>query len=209
MCLEESSCPFTRDALNFRLTKNICRAAPPSSVHASPLPQPSTLRHVTLCSIKATCTIVLLNFCFLCPYLCLFWGFLFCLLLSSVRRVRLPFLLLMGDKTNGLETSIFVLAWVSGDEHQRLQKVRTERGKTRASLTSSFQLHNFLFFLPPDDLTCRVSECERELWSASLFCPLMWTFSHQSCQRTTIPAGVSILSWYMHRFTLRPVTLMY
>ncbi len=67
MCLEESSCPFTRDALNFRLTKNICRAAPPSSVHASPLPQPSTLRHVTLCSIKATCTIVLLKFLFSLP----------------------------------------------------------------------------------------------------------------------------------------------
>jgi len=39
----------------------------------------------------------------------------------------------------------------------------TERGKTRASLTASLQLHNFLFYL--------VSECESVLWSGSLFLP--------------------------------------
>ncbi len=49
MCLEESFCPFTRDALNFWQPK--IYAAPPSSVHVSPLPQLSSLRHVTLLSI--------------------------------------------------------------------------------------------------------------------------------------------------------------
>ncbi len=28
MCLEESFCPFTRDALNFSAAENICRSAP-------------------------------------------------------------------------------------------------------------------------------------------------------------------------------------
>ncbi len=49
MCLEESFCQFTRDALNFLQPK--IYAAPPSSVQVSPLPQPSSLRRVTLRSI--------------------------------------------------------------------------------------------------------------------------------------------------------------
>ncbi len=49
MCLEESFCPFTRDALNFRQPK--LYAAPPSSVQVCTLPLPPALRRVTLCSI--------------------------------------------------------------------------------------------------------------------------------------------------------------
>ncbi len=49
MCLEESFCPFTRDALYFWQPK--IYAAPPSSVQVSPLPQPSSLRRVMLRSI--------------------------------------------------------------------------------------------------------------------------------------------------------------
>ncbi len=49
MCLEESFCPFIRDALNFRQPK--IYAAPRSSVQVYPLPQPSSLRRVTLRSI--------------------------------------------------------------------------------------------------------------------------------------------------------------
>ncbi len=48
MCLEESFCPFTRDALNFQQPK--IYDAPPSSVQVT-LPQPSSLRRVTLRSI--------------------------------------------------------------------------------------------------------------------------------------------------------------
>ncbi len=50
MCLEESFCPFTRDALNFRAAENICLTASPSSVQVN-LPRPSLLRRVTLRSI--------------------------------------------------------------------------------------------------------------------------------------------------------------
>ncbi len=49
MCLEESFCLFTRDALNFLQLK--IYTAPRSSVQVSPLPQQSSLRRVTLCSI--------------------------------------------------------------------------------------------------------------------------------------------------------------
>ncbi len=50
MCLEESFCPFTRDALNFRPLK--IYAAPPSSVQVSL----SSLRRVTLRSIFCSVT---------------------------------------------------------------------------------------------------------------------------------------------------------
>ncbi len=41
MCLEESFCPFTKDALNFQQPK--IYAAPSSSVQVSPLPQASAV----------------------------------------------------------------------------------------------------------------------------------------------------------------------
>ncbi len=44
MCLEESFCPFTWDARNFQQPKIY---ASPSSVHASPLPQPSCVSRQT------------------------------------------------------------------------------------------------------------------------------------------------------------------
>lgn len=67
------------------------------------------------------------------------------------------------------------------------------------SLAPSTQF--FVLFLPPDDLTCCVSECKSVLWLVSFFfffCPLMWMFSHQSRHRTTIPAGASILSLFCY-----------
>ncbi len=53
MCLEESFCPFTRDALNFRQPK--IYAALPSSVHVV-LPQPSSLRRSIILLSYRSCS---------------------------------------------------------------------------------------------------------------------------------------------------------
>ncbi len=49
MCLKESFFPFSRDALNFSAAENICRTTQQCSCFT--LPQPSSLRRVTLRSI--------------------------------------------------------------------------------------------------------------------------------------------------------------
>lgn len=95
-----------------------------------------------------------LRFCFPYPYL--FLGFF----LSPI---------VLGQKSSPAlsfvdERQVFVgyLCW-----HEKVETntrgFGTERGKTKAPLTPSLQLHNFLF--------CRVSECESVRWSISLFLP--------------------------------------